>query len=232
MSESDSPEPGFRDAFAAAARKSGFGQVEPGEAPTAGALLRAVGGVRGIIESVLPVLGFVIIYTLTANVLWSVAAPVALSLIFVIIRIATRTPFIPAVGGLILVVVSAIISLVTGQGKDNFLLGFWINGAGIVILVVSLIARRPLIGLIAGFLTGDSEGWRADKAKFRVAVIATILWICVFGLRLAVELPLYFADLTSALGTMKLILGVPLYATALWVTWLLMRTAYARPVER
>ncbi len=52
-------------------------------------------------------------------------------------------------------------------------------------------------------------------------MIATLLWIGVFGLRLGVELPLYFADLTSALGTMKLILGVPLYATALWITWLL-----------
>jgi len=231
-SAADSAELSFREAFAAAAKRSGFGQVEPGEAPSAKALLRAVGGVRGIIESVLPVLGFVVIYTITANVVWSVAAPVALSVVFVIIRLVTRTPFVPAVGGLLLVVVSAAISLWTGQGRDNFLLGFWINGAGIVILVISLLARRPFIGVIAGFLTGEPDGWRGDKAKFRVAVIATFLWIGVFGLRLAVELPLYFANLTSALGTMKLILGVPLYATALWVTWLLMRTAYARPVER
>src|SRR5690606_35089843 len=113
----------FREAFAAAARRSGFGQVEPGEAPSAKALLRAVGGVRGIIESVLPVLGFVIIYTITENVLWSVAAPVAVSVVFVVVRIITRTPFVPAVGGLVLVLVSAAISLWTGQGRDNFLLG-------------------------------------------------------------------------------------------------------------
>lgn len=229
--DAETPEPSFREAFAAAAKKSGFGQVEPGQAPTVGALFKAVGGVRGIIESVLPVLAFVVIYTITSNVLWSVGIPVVISVAFVIIRIATRTPFIPAVGGLALLIVSAVISLITGQGKDNFLLGFWINGIAIVILLLSLILRRPFIGIVAGFLTSDSEGWLKDKAKFRVALIATLLWIGVFGLRLAVELPLYFADLTSALGTMKLILGVPLYATALWLTWLLMRTAYARPVE-
>ena len=42
------------------------------------------------------------------------------------------------------------------------------------------------------------------------------------------ELPLYFAGNTPALATLKLILGVPLYAAMLWVTWLLMRTVWAR----
>ena len=63
----------------------------------------------------------------------------------------------------------------------------------------------------------------------KVAVIATVLWCGLFGLRLAVELPLYFAGNTQSLATLKLILGVPLYAALLWVTWLLVRTAYARP---
>ena len=48
-------------------------------------------------------------------------------------------------------------------------------------------------------------------------------------LRPAVELPLYFTGQIQALATLKLILGVPLYAGILWVTWLLVRTAYARP---
>ena len=221
--------PGFREAFSAAAKKSGFGQVEPGEAPTAGALLKAVGGVRGILESVLPVLGFVIIYTITKNVPWSVGVPVAVGVVFLVVRIATKTPWMSAVGGLALLAISATISLLTGQGKDNFVLGFFINGIGIVLLVISLLARRPLIGIIAAFLTGDSDGWTKDTSKFRVALVATLLWIGVFGLRLAVELPLYFADATEALGVAKLILGVPLYAAALWLTWLLMRTAYSRP---
>lgn len=230
--EETSTEPSFRDAFTAALQKSGFGQVEPGQAPSAGALLRAVGGVRGIIESVLPILAFVIIYTITKDPFWSVAIPVGIGVIFLVVRIVTRTPFMGAAGGLFLAIISAVITIATGQGENNFLLGFWINGAFLVILLLSLAFRRPFVGIIAGYLTGDGDGWLKDRAKFRVALIATLLWIGVFGLRLGVELPLYFAEQGAALGVMKIILGVPLYATALWVTWLLMRTAYARPVER
>ena len=44
---------------------------------------------------------------------------------------------------------------------------------------------------------------------------------------LAVELPLYFTDQTSALATAKLLLGVPLYAIVLWITWLLVRSVWS-----
>jgi hypothetical protein len=227
----ETAEPTFREAFAAALQKSGFGQVEPGQAPTPGALLRAVGGVRGIIESILPILAFVVIYTITKNVFWSVAIPVAIGVVFLVIRIVTRTPWMAAAGGLFLAVVSAIITIATGQGENNFLLGFWINGVCLAVILLSLLLRRPLVGVIAGYLTGDTYGWLKDKAKFRVALIATLLWLLVFAIRLGVELPLYFAGEAAVLGVMKIVLGVPLYATALWITWLIVRTAYARPVE-
>ena len=124
---------------------------------------------------------------------------------------------------------SAGLALITGRSQDNFLFGFFINAAFLVALLVSLIARWPLIGVIAALITGEGASWKADRAKFRVAVIATLLWIGLFSLRLGVEVPLYFAGNTQALATLKLILGVPLYAALLWVTWLLVRTAYARP---
>jgi hypothetical protein len=138
---------------------------------------------------------------------------------------------LPAVGGLLLTAVSAGFALWTGNASDNFVLGFVINGIGLALMLLSLVARRPLLGIVAGFLTGD-EHWRDDRAKFRVAVIGTLLWVGLFGIRLAVELPLYFADAAQALAATKLILGLPLYAVTLWLTWLLMRTAYARPQQR
>lgn len=227
----DEREPTFREAFAAAAAKSGFGQVKPGETPSAGALLTAVGGVRGIVEAVLPPMAFLVAYTITNNLFWSVLPPLVLAAIFVVVRIATKSPVLPAIGGLLLTAVSAGFALWTGNASDNFVLGFVINGIGLALMLLSLLARRPLLGLVAGFLTGD-EHWRDDRAKFRVAVIATLLWVGLFGIRLAVELPLYFADAAQALAATKLILGLPLYAVTLWLTWLLMRTAYARPQQQ
>lgn len=225
----EEPSPSLADAAAAAARNSGLGKVAPGETPTGSALLAAMGGIRGLVESILPGLGFLVVYTITQNLFWSVAAPVALALVFVVIRLVSRQPWMSAAVGVVGVAFSAGVALFTGQAKDNFILGFGINAVFLVALLISLAVRWPLIGVIASLITGEGAKWREDRAKVRVAVIATIVWCGLFALRLGVELPLYFADNTQALATLKLILGVPLYALTLWVTWLLVRTAYARP---
>ncbi|MDP1788888.1 MAG: DUF3159 domain-containing protein, partial [Rhodoglobus sp.] len=140
-----------------------------------------------------------------------------------------KSPATSAFVGVLGIAVSAALALITGRPEDNFIPGFIINGVSVLVLLVSLIVRWPLIGVFVGLLTNDLTGWREDKAKFRVLAIATILWIGLFALRLAVELPLYFAGHADWLAGTKLVLGVPLYAGMLWVTWLLVRTVYPRP---
>lgn len=229
MGEQEDKQPSFSEAMSAAVRGAGISQVKPGEAPTAGALLSAIGGIRGLIESILPGLGFLVVYTFTKQLLPSVLAPLVVAVIFVVIRIVTKSPATSAIAGVFGIALSAGLALFTGRAQDNFVLGFVINAVFLVALLVSLAVRWPLIGVIAGLLTGDTAGWRKDKAKFRVVTIATVLWVALFALRLAVELPLYFAGQTEWLGGLKLLMGVPLYAGMLWVTWLLVRTVYARP---
>ena len=53
-----------------------------------------------------------------------------------------------------------------------------------------------------------------------MAYVATVLWLLLSGLRLAVQVPLYLADLPDALAATKLLMGVPLYLGLLWVTWI------------
>lgn len=224
--------PSVSDALAAAAHKSAFGHVTPGEAPSGAALLAAIGGVRGIVESVLPGLLFLIVYTLTQELLPSVLIPMAIAVVFVIARVVTKSPATPAVVGAVGIAASALLAIISGRASENFLLGFYINGAWLLALLISLIARWPLVGVIVGLLRSEGSTWRGDRAKFRVAVITTWLWVGLFGLRLAVELPLYFADETQWLAGTKLLLGLPLYAGMLWVTWLLVRAVYAREVPR
>jgi hypothetical protein len=222
-------DPRLSESLAAAARKSGLGKVTPGETPTGSALLAAMGGVRGLIESILPGLGFLVIYTLTQNLLLSVLVPVGIAVIFVVVRLVTRQPFTSAIAGVLGIGLSAGFALITGRAEDNFVFGFVINAVFLVGLLVSIAVRWPLIGVIASLITGEGSGWRSNRAKFKVALIATILWCGLFALRLGVELPLYFAGNVQALAGLKLLLGVPLYAAMLWVTWLLVRTVYARP---
>lgn len=227
----DAPEPAedavptFREAMAAAAQRSGLGRVTPGETPTAGALLAAIGGVRGLVESILPGLGFLVTYTVTKELLPSVLAPLAVAVVFIVVRVVTRQPVTTAVAGALGIGISAALALFTGNANDNFVPGFVINGTVLLVMLLSLALRRPFVGVVVALLLGDDD-WRKDPAKLRVAAIATILWATLSALRLAVQLPLYFAATADALAATKLIMGVPLYAGLLWVTWLLVRTAW------
>jgi hypothetical protein len=228
INEGDDAVPTFKESFSAAMRKTGIGQVAPGEIPTAHSLLTAIGGVRGLVESILPGLGFLVTYSITRSLLPSVLIPLAVSVIFVIVRLVSRTAPSQAFVGVLGIAVSAVLAIITGKPEDNFLPGIIVNAVSLVVLLLSLIVRWPLIGIIVGFLTNEGTEWRADKAKSRVLDIATWLWVGLFALRLGAELPLYLAHEAEWLAGTKLILGVPLYAAVLWVTWLLVRAVYAR----
>ena len=218
----------FKEAFGSAVRKAGIGQVAPGEVPTGASLLKAVGGVRGLIEAILPGLGFLVVYTVTREVLPSVIAPVVLALVFVGIRLATKTPATQAFAGVLGIAFSAALAIVSGRAEDNFVFGLIINVGSVVVLLASLAMRWPLIGLIVGVLTNELTSWRKDKAKRVVLTLCTWLWVGLFSLRLAVQAPLYFSGQTEWLAATKLLMGVPLYAGLLWVTWLLVRSVYQK----
>ena len=217
----------FREALAAAAHRSGLGRVAPGEQPTAQALWGAVGGVRGLVESLLPGFLFLVVFTITAEVAPSVLIPVGVAVLFAAVRAVSRSPIMPAVVGLVGIGLSAGLALWSGRAEENFLLGFVINGVWLVALLVSLALRRPLIGVITALLTGDSA-WRQDAAKRTVLTVATWLWVALFSLRLAVQVPFYVAEQAAALAATKLLMGLPLYAAVLWVTWLMVRSVYPR----
>lgn len=226
---SPAPEqPDFRQAMAHAMRRSGLGRVAPNQAPSAATLLTAMGGVRGIVESILPGLLFLVSYTVTRNLWWSVAAPVLIAVVFVVVRIVRRQALTTSVAGLVGIVLSAAIALLLNKPEANFIPGFVINAGILMVTLITLAVRRPLIGVVASLLLSDPE-WRADRAQRRVAYIATWLWVALAVIRLGVELPLYLAGDTSALAAARLITGVPLYAVILWLTWLVMRTAWTAP---
>ena len=224
--------PGFRESFAEAMRKTGLGQVAPGEVPTAGSLLTAMGGVRGLVESILPGLGFLVLYTITKNVPLSVLAPVGIAVVFLVIRLVTRTPVTQALAGILGIAIAAVLALISGRAVDSFIPGMVINAASLFVLLLTIAIRWPLVGVIVGFLTNEGFAWRQNRAKRRVLFVSTWMWAGLFALRLAVEVPLYLSNQAGILGATKLILGVPLYAIFLWVTWLMVRTVYARPASK
>ena len=226
----------FGKAIAQAAAQSGLGAISATEAPSGKALFAAMGGVRGLFEAILPGIVFLVPFTVLTSMQSpaaqqlampvSLGASVAIAVVFTIVRVVQRSQITQSVAGLIGVAASAILALLTGNANNNFLLGFAIDAAYAVAVLISMLVRWPVLGLVIGYLMGDGVAWRGDRAKLRAMQILTGCWLALFAVRLAVELPLYFAGLTVALGVVKLALGLPLYASLVLVSWLVARAVY------
>jgi Protein of unknown function (DUF3159) len=201
--------------------------IDKDETPTVQAVIGVMGGIRGIAESVLPTLVFIVLYTITRDLSVAVVWPIALSLLFVVARVGARQPLGGAVAGAIGIIVSAVLAVITGRAEDNFLPGMVINSLLLAVLLLSQLVRRPLLSVIVGFLLGDMALWLTDPAKVKAMTIATWLWSGLFAFRLVAEVPLYLLADVPVLGIVRLITGVPLYACFLWLTWLLVRTVYS-----
>ncbi|TFC51708.1 DUF3159 domain-containing protein [Cryobacterium sp. TMT1-21] len=216
----------FAEGMAAAARRAGFTPAAEGEPISGRALLAAMGGIRGLVEAVIPGLVFLITYTFIRQLIPALIAPVAIGAAFIVARRLVRQTVTPAVGGLVGLIVSAVLALFTGKAEDFYLPGFWTNGAYGAALLISALVGWPLVGLAVGFLMGDGVSWRAHASKRRVLTILTLCWAGLFAVRLAVQLPLYFSGNVEWLGAAKLLMGIPLYAPLLVISWLMVRSVY------
>lgn len=227
-------------ALGTAARKAG---LDPTEHTTTGQLVWAgIGGWRGVVESVLPTLAFVLAYTLVPADAWTrlivaVAVSIGIALVFSVVRFAMRQTPAAALGGLVGAVVAATIALLTGNAADTFLVGLITNAVyGLGILVSGLVGWSA-IGLAAGFLMGDATAWRRSRRKRRAFFWLAIGWAGLFLLRLAVQFPVYLAShedgqessSVALLGTLKIAMGIPLFAVMIAVTWFVVRRIYHRP---
>jgi hypothetical protein len=219
--------------------RAGLARAADDRPLTARGVLDAVGGPLGIVESVLPPLVFVVYYQVVAiaqaptpverpALVPIVAAPLVLSALFALYRLVRKQKPGGAISGAALVAVSAVLVLVTGDANTNFLPGFFINGAYGLAFLVSVLIRRPLVGVVTGLLTSDA-GWGSDPRRRRAASWLSLLWVVLFAIRLVVEVPLYLAgDKVVELGIARIVLGLPLYSIVLVVTVLVVQALRRR----
>ncbi|GAA3947385.1 DUF3159 domain-containing protein [Microbacterium soli] len=210
-----------------AARRVGLGA--DGDESTQKVVWGAMGGWRGILESVLPSLAFVVIFTVRPEpLLLSLGVSVGLAAVFTLVRLLQKSPPSAAIGGLLAAGAAAGLALWTGRGADNFVPGLITNALYGTAMIVAALIGWSLIGLAVGFLMGEGTAWRGDRRKRRVYFWLGIAWGALFLIRLSVQLPLYLADEVTLLGTLKLVMGLPLFAPMVAVTWLAVRTLYPR----
>ncbi|WP_296664385.1 DUF3159 domain-containing protein [Demequina sp.] len=186
-------------------------------------LHEAVGGWRGFVESSLPGIVFVVAYLGWGGFRVPVLASAGVMVAMVAVRLIQRTPVTQALSGAIGVAIGAIWAWRSGDASGYFTPGLWLNGAYLTGVLISMAVGWPVVGIVIGLIRGEGTSWRARPAERRRFQLASAVLAAMFALRLAVQLPLYFAGEVAALGTAKLAMGVPLFALTLWGVWLLAR---------
>ena len=193
-------------------------------------LLRAMGGVLGIFETVVPGLIFLVVYTATGfepGMPWlAIILSVAAAAGFTLWRIIRRQVLTQAIAGFVTVGISAALAIFSNRPENNFVIGLWTNAGYGTAFLISVLVGWPLAGLVVGFARQEGTAWRANKHHRRVFTGVTLLWVGMFALRLIVEVPLFLAGEVAALAATKLALGLPLYVPVLAISWLVIRGLY------
>ena len=183
-------------------------------------LANAIGGWQGIVDSALPTALFLLAYTVSGQqlspALW--AAGIA-AVTLAILRLMQKKSLQQVFGGLIGVAFAAWFSNRTGKAEDFFLPGIWINAAYACGIALSIVFRHPLVGYVVGALKGDLTGWRQDPALAKLYRLVSWWWVAMFSFKLVVQWTLFQAKNVELLGTLKLLMGWPLWLFTVWLTY-------------
>jgi Protein of unknown function (DUF3159) len=183
-----------------------------------------LGGVRGMVESSIPVLAFVIVTTaweLRPALIISVVTALAIAAY----RAYRRQSVRHAMNGLFGIGIGALIAWRTGSPKDFFVPGIIFSlGYGLA-MIGSVVVRRPLVGWIWSVIADRGHTrWFDDAGLRRTFGWLTVLWAATYLAKAGVNAWVYFADGLSEiekaniLGIMRIALGFPPYALLLALT--------------
>lgn len=187
-------------------------------------VLNALGGKKGLIDSGLPSLVFLIVFNLSGkNITSAIYAAIGLSIVLTFIRIVKRETVQHAFSGLIGVGVCAFIARRSGNAADFYLPGLWINAGYALLYAITNLFKLPLLGVVLGPILGENLLWRKDPARLKAYTKAGWLWVGMFAARLIVQYPLYKSGNVNLLGTARLLMGYPLFILTAWGTWLILR---------
>ena len=207
----------------------------PQQRPAQPALVEALGGKRGLIDSGLPAVVFVFVnsvVTALAGRETGLRAALVAALLsgagVVVLRIARKETLQQAVSGFLGLGLAVFFAARSGEARGFFLPGIWINVVYGLVFLGSALVGRPLVGAIYAAVEGTGSAWRDDPRLRRVFALASVFWGLVFGVRAAVQGTLYVLDRPGLLAAARLLMGWPLTIAAVAVTIALVKRARAR----
>ncbi|MDO0925335.1 DUF3159 domain-containing protein [Streptomyces sp. TG1A-8] len=200
-------------------------------AVTEAALFQAFGGIRGMVETVVPGLLFVAIFTFNKNLHVSAVAALAVSVVLVVVRLVRKDTVKHAFSGVFGVVFGVVFAMFTGNAKDFYLPGMLYTLGLAVAYIVTTLAGVPLIGLVLGPVFKENLSWRTrNPGRKKAYAKASWAWGLILLAKCAILFPLYWWADTTQLGWVLVALKIPPFLLAVWLTWVFLAKAPA-PID-
>ena len=133
-------------------------------------VVNALGGKKGLIDSGVPSVVFLIVLNFTKEVNNAIWAALGLSLILAIYRLARKDTIQHSISGVIGVLICAYFANRSGNATDFYIPKLLTNlGYGSVYLIANL-AGWPILGLVLGPLLGENLNWRKNPARKKMYI--------------------------------------------------------------
>ena len=218
-------------------------ELEDGEEPLPSMseqIAEQLGGVRGLIESSLPVLAFVVFNVLFGSAVlglekrtalyWAIGGAVFSALAIGAFRLARKQPVRHAVNGLFGVAIGAYLAWRTGNAEDFYLPGILLTFGQAAVLLLSVAVRKPLIGYAWGIMANKGhQDWFGNRRLFRTFQWLTLVWVVSLSFRAGIQLYLWAEHHANALGLVRILISWPIYAaTFAYSAWAIHRVTTAQ----
>ena len=193
-------------------------------------VVNALGGKKGLIDSGLPSVVFLVVFNVTDTLRSAIIAALVLSLLLAIWRLARKDTIQHSISGVIGVLVCAYFANKSGNATDFYIPKLLTNlGYGTVYLIANLVGW-PILGLVLGPLLGENFTWRNNPRRKRMYIKASWIWVGLFFSRIAIQYPIYKSGNVNLLGTVNLAMGYPLFFAAAYLSWMIIKSE--PPVEK
>jgi hypothetical protein len=190
------------------------------------ALLEAFGGVWGMVDTTVPGLVFVALFTATRSIPVSAVSALALSLVLAVARLVRKQTLKHAFSGVFGIAFGAFFAVLSGNAKNFYLPGMLYTLGLAVAYVVSALARYPLIGVLLGPILRENLSWRTrNPGRFTAYTKSTWAWGLILLAKSAILFPLYWWGDATQLGWVKVALGIPPFLLSVYLTWIFLAKA-------
>lgn len=184
-----------------------------------------LGGPWGAVESMAPTVLFVLGYFASGNnLLIAVVLSLGVALALAIAKVVRGEKPVRVITGLLGVAVAALFAAYQDDPLGFFQIRVLANILSALAFTLSILIKRPLMGVIIGPIMGTGMRWRKDPDLLRAYSRVTWLWVILSLVRAAIQIPLIQNNQLAWLGaTPFLFYGlVALTIAASW--WVIRRT--------